>query len=179
MNERIVITFDTETTGFHAKARLVEVAAIRWRDGQELGRFHSLVNPGEPMPEGATRVNGITDEMLAGQPSASDVLALFHEFVDGADLVAHNASFDTRIIAYEYEVSPAALKPLASRTICTLDLSRRYLRLPNHKLVTVAQHFKLLDGPQEHRAMSDALLVGGVYWKLREHVAAQRGAVAL
>jgi DNA polymerase-3 subunit epsilon len=97
--ELVFVAFDLETTGLSPQLdRIVEIGAVKFVDGRETARFGSLVNPEMSMPPGAAAVNGITDQMLAGQPSLRDVLPDFLAFAEGAVLVAHNASFDLGFI---------------------------------------------------------------------------------
>lgn len=89
------VVFDLETTGLEPKReRIVEIGAVKFDRRGPVGRFSVLINPGIPMPPAASRVNGITDDMLAGQPSLDEVLPDFLRFVGQAPLIAHNAAFD-------------------------------------------------------------------------------------
>lgn len=169
-----VVAFDTETTGLHTGARLVEIAAVKFIQGREVKRLVSLVNPGVPIPYQATAIHGITDRMVRGQPRAAEVLEPFLAFIEGATLTAHYASFDLRILADE--LRRARLPMIENACVCTCELARRHLRdLWDHKLRTVARHLKLLNGRQEHRALGDALLAAGIYHKLVGNKAATTG----
>jgi DNA polymerase-3 subunit epsilon len=86
---------DIETTGLDPKVdRIVEFGAVKFDRMGLIIRYSVLMNPGIPMPEAALRVNGISDEMLAGKPPLEAVLPEFLRFVKDAVLVAHNAQFD-------------------------------------------------------------------------------------
>src|SRR5580698_4507970 len=77
------IAFDLETTGIVAGVdRVVEIGAVRFIDGQVEGVFSTLVDPQIPMPPGASRVNGITDDMLHGKPRIDELLEPFAEFCE-------------------------------------------------------------------------------------------------
>ncbi len=141
------------------------LAAVRYVDGREVDRFVSLVNPGVPIPEKATEVNGITDAMVSDAPVAADILPAFLAFVGCSKVVAHNSDFDLRILAYELAL--AELGMLDNAVVCTLRMSRQHLSLPSYRLGAVADHLGVaVDGA--HRALADARVAGGVYLKLIE-----------
>ena len=165
-----VVVFDNETTGLDRSARLVEIAAIRYHDGVEFDRFVTLVDPGVRIPYEATAVHGITDRMVKGSPKAAEVLKRFHEVIDGAVLVAHYAAFDLRIVNAELE--RVRLPLLSNRHVCTRNLARVHLDIYSFKLEEVARHLGVRKGPQQHRALGDALLAAAVFHKLQERVTA-------
>lgn len=157
------VVFDLETTGVSVvKDDIIEIAAIKVKNGQIVDTFDTLVNPDRPIPPGATRVNGITNEMVSSAPYLKDVLEDFLRFIDGFVLVGHNIqSFDMHFI------SNATVK-LYDKTvendfIDTLFMARRCLpELSNHKLVDLAAHFQINpDGA--HRALYDCMMNQKVY----------------
>jgi DNA polymerase III epsilon subunit-like protein len=100
-------------------------------------------------------------------PRASEVLRRFQKFIEGAVVMAHNASFDIRMINGELE--RARLPLLETAHMCTRNLARRLLPgLWDYKLSTVARKLGVAHGLQAHRALGDALLVGRVALKLLE-----------
>lgn len=170
------VAFDTETTGFNARGgRVVEIAGVKFTlDGKVHGAFQSLINPGMPIPYGAMRVHGITDEDVHGQPDARHVLSQFFSFLDGPDtvLVAHNAPFDINFL--RHEIARHDLRVPQNRVMDTLTLSRRYFRhLPNHRLATVARSLGLAI-ELEHRAFPDSLLVKGILTRVFKELEPQR-----
>lgn len=91
----VFVAFDLETTGLDARReRIVEIGAVKFDARGPVGRFSVLIDPGIPMPAEASRINGITDAMLAGKPKLDEVLPDFLRFIAGSTLVAHNAPFD-------------------------------------------------------------------------------------
>ncbi len=95
----VFVAFDLETTGLDPKKeRIVEIGAVKFDRRGPIGRFSVLINPGIPMPAEASKINGITDAMLAGKPSLDEVLPDFIRFIAGAALVAHNAPFDCSFV---------------------------------------------------------------------------------
>lgn len=97
--EKVFVAFDIETTGLSPSYdRIVELGGVKFRDGKVLEVFNELVDPEIPMPAEATKINGITQEMLAGKPKIAEVLGRFWAFAGDAVLVAHNAEFDTSFV---------------------------------------------------------------------------------
>lgn len=92
------VILDTETTGLHDAARIVEVAVLGM-DGTVL--FESLVNPGVPIPPEATAVHGITDEMVKDAPTFSDILVPLTGALINRKIVVYNRDFDKRRLALE------------------------------------------------------------------------------
>lgn len=146
--------FDVETTGLSPAYghRVCEVACLRARDGVELGRFESLVDPGRPISEGAFYVNRITAEMLEGAPPFGAVAGRLLDMMGGAVLVAHNAPFDLGFLAAELEI--ARLPPPEGPVVDTLTLARRAYRFASNSLAAVAYALGVETGPG-HRAMAD------------------------
>jgi DNA polymerase-3 subunit epsilon len=160
------IAFDLETTGtLPGVDQIVEVGAVLFDEmGSPETIFTTLINPGIAMPEAASRVNGITDEMLVGKPTISDVLDVFAEFCADEVMVAHNAAFDTQFLA-------AAIKKyetIAPRGVIldTLSIARKVLPgLANYKLGTLVQHLGISAGGF-HRAEEDAAYCGRLFHKM-------------
>lgn len=159
------VAFDTETTGLHFSSRLVELAGVKFRGREVLGTFETLVDPGEPIPPEATRVHGIRDSDVTGKPGAAGALQQFEAFVGDALLIAHNAPYDTGILATEY--ARLRRRPPDWRVLdsCTLAKSA-HLRTPDYKLPTLAAYFGLPGGA--HRALADSHCVHQVFLRCLE-----------
>lgn len=152
------VAFDLETTGLHPVwSKIIEIGAIRFRlDGREIGRFHSLVDPGVPIPEDATRVHGITDTMVLGQPSIAAAIASFTTFLGAGRvvLIAHNADFDRRFLASSSAIHGLSLP--STPVLDTLSLAQNLLPgSPNYRLTTLAAGLGRNVG-DAHRAIADA-----------------------
>jgi DNA polymerase-3 subunit epsilon len=156
LSEVEFVVVDLETTGGSpADSRITEIGAVRVRGGERLGTFHTLVDPGVPVPRTITRLTGIDDATLAGAPPIEWVLPSFAEFARGAVFVAHNATFDftflnVALVRLDYE-------PLPAPPVCTARLARRVVwpDVPNVRLQTLAQYFRTATRPS-HRALPDA-----------------------
>ncbi|HOI17974.1 MAG TPA: 3'-5' exonuclease [Geobacteraceae bacterium] len=121
------------------------------------------------IPRRASQVNEITDRMLEGYPGPEEVYPAFRDFIGGATLVAHNASFDIAFLAHEMGRLGMSL-PI--RYVCTLRLARMRLPgLPDHRLETVCRHYYggMPGGVSRHRALDDARLTARVWLALMEH----------
>ncbi len=161
------IAFDLETTGTLAGIdRICEIGAVKFVNGEPEDIYSTLVDPRMSIPEGASRVNGITDDMVEGKPFIEDCLESFTKFCGGDPLVAHNASFDFQFFLNDYknyeELAPSGY------VFDTLSLAKRIVPgLSNYRLGTVAQHLKFKFGTL-HRAHEDAELCGKVFAELMD-----------
>ncbi|WP_248405099.1 PolC-type DNA polymerase III [Butyrivibrio fibrisolvens] len=163
------IAFDTETTGFSAyNDRIIELGAVLFEDGKAVKSFGSLVNAGKRVPASATRVNNITNDMLAGSPKEDVVYPEFVEFLGDAItgdtiICAHNASFDMRFLSATFERLGIDAN---IKFVDTLALCKKYVTgICDHKQPTMAQHFNISQ-QDAHRAESDALVCGGIMAEL-------------
>ncbi len=176
-----VVVFDTETTGRDTgEDEIVEIAAARCGWNGISGEFHALIAPDRPVGESAA-VHGYSDEYLAahGRPAA-DVLAGFLDFCGGDVLAGHNLiGFDIPMV--EARLARCGLRmPYPIRAFDTLDISRRLVRLPSHRLADLAAHFALQAEPT-HQAVDDVRatveLLQRLGQRLREGAAARKEAI--
>ena len=159
---------DLETTGVApATCRITEVGAVRFTGGEQRGVFHTLVNPGAPIPPSITVLTGITHLMVVDAPSIEEVLPSLLEFIGDAVVVGHNIRFDMSFL------NSAAVSlgygRLANRTADTLALARRLVRseLRRLDLAALAAYFRSPVAPT-HRALDDARATAHVFWALLE-----------
>lgn len=163
------IAFDLETTGTVAGVdRIVEIGAVHFKNGQCIGMFSTLVDPLMPIPAGASAVNGITDDMLAGKPIISSLLESLTEFCGDRPMVAHNANFDAQFLIADYKLyefgAPRGL------ILDTLPMARKILPgLPNYRLGTLVQHLKIPSG-QFHRAEDDATACAKLFLEMYKRI---------
>jgi DNA polymerase III epsilon subunit family exonuclease len=162
------VVVDVETTGGSPTgASLTEVAAARYRGGELVGTYQTLVRPDERIPPFITALTGISDAMVADAPRIGAMLPSFLEFVGGSVLVGHNLRFDLSFL--DHALRSTGREPLANRTVDTLALARRLVRdvVDNCKLGTLAATLGLPHQPS-HRAMTDVLATGDLLHALLE-----------
>lgn len=149
------VAFDTETTGLEPRScRVVEIGGLRFDARGVSARFNTLVDPLVPMPPEVTRVNGITDAMLKGQPRHDVAIPDFLRFAGDAVLVAHNAPFDIAFV--NEELARLGMPPLKNKVVDTRILARdAFPGLPNYKLQDLAVRFGIT-AVDAHRAEDDA-----------------------
>lgn len=153
------VLLDTETANSRPPIRLVEIAAILV-DGDSAQEFESLIRPPVPIEPSTAAVHGITDAQVAGAPGAPAVLERLAPWLRGATVVAHNVSFDKRVVEAEYRLAGAA--PPSARWCCSLKAARRLLPgEPSHKLGDLAARLGVARSAA-HRALGDARTTLGV-----------------
>ncbi len=171
LNEVDFIVVDTETTGLRpGPDRVIEVAAMRLRDGKVIDTFQSIVNPGRHLPPFIVKFTGITQDMVDDAPAAQEILPTFFQFIDDATLVGHNLAFDLNFLTYEAR---------QLRLHCPLDgldtilLARRFLPgLKRFKLDMVAEHLKI-QATNRHRALGDVEVTAAVFLRILERAQQQ------
>jgi DNA polymerase-3 subunit epsilon len=153
------VVLDLETTGGspHETDGITEIGAVKIRGGEELGRFATLINPGQPIPPFITVLTGITTAMVTPAPRIEAVLPGLLEFLRSAVLVAHNAPYDVGFLKAACARHGYAWPH--PRVLDTAALARRVLtrdEVPNRKLGTLAGYLRTAHRPS-HRALDDAL----------------------
>ncbi|MDD4870467.1 MAG: 3'-5' exonuclease [Kiritimatiellae bacterium] len=149
------VAFDLETTGFSSLSdRIVEIAAIKFKNGVVVEGRKWLINPGIPIPESAVNVHGITDKMVRKCPSFKDTLPEFAAFIEKSILVAHNAEFDMRFIMAETQRNNFVFPE--NIVIDNLKLARRsFPDAGSYDLKSLADRLGIDEG-KSHRALSDS-----------------------
>lgn len=150
-----LIGFDTETTGkYPLTAEVCELAAVKWRGGEVVETFHSLLKPSKEMGSEVIAIHGITNAMVDEAPRMSEKIAEFRKFIEGGIVIAHHAPFDLGFLAVDLEKNGLTLP--AEPVICSSLLSRRlFPESKNHRLQTLIDFFGLTKGVA-HRATDDA-----------------------
>ena len=158
------VAFDLETTGLSARNdKIIEIGAVLIKDGKELDRFQTFVDPKQRLDRKIIELTGITDAMIAGAPTIDQVLPQFLEFVGDRVLVAHNADFDTAFVRAACSQLHIAYTLTSADT---LVLAQNMLpQLNKHKLDVVADALSLPDF-NHHRAADDALICGMIMSRL-------------
>lgn len=157
------VIFDLETTGISPNYdEVIEISALKVKGGEVVDEFNTLVNPGRKIPFGATKVNGITNAMVAEAPAFSHVLAEFLDFAEGLVLVGHNiARFDMKFIWRDAEQYFGEIPQ--NNYVDTLQVARKHLpKMDHHRLVDLAEHYGI--SPEgAHRALNDCYMNQKVY----------------
>jgi len=151
-----LVVFDFETTGLSPDLgdRSIEIGAVLIEEGVITRRFQQLMNPGIRIPLFIENLTGITNAMVRQSRSNSEVMAEFFSFIDGHNLVAHNASFDERFLRAEFK---RIKKSFTGGIACSLLASRRiFQQAPNHQLATLVEYKNLPNEGVFHRALADA-----------------------
>jgi DNA polymerase-3 subunit epsilon len=162
---------DLETTGtVPGESRILEVAAAKYRGGECLGTFQTLVNPGCGLPPFIVALTGITEALVVPAPAIDEVLPSLLEFIGGSVLVGHNLRFDTSFL--DADLIARGRPRLANARVDTLTLARRLVRdeVPDCRLSTLAARFRTVVRPT-HRALDDVLATAEVLHALFERAA--------
>ncbi len=162
------VVFDIETTGLSpVNCKIIEIGAVRIKNGEVLERYNTFVNPECPIPEEIVELTSITDNMVADARTIDVVLPEFFDFVGDRLLIAHNADFDTGFIR---AAAKALGIPFDTPYLDTVALSR-YLNteLKSHKLDGLAKHYGLGDF-NHHRACDDAEMLSYIFFKMTKQL---------
>jgi len=163
------VAFDLETTGLSSQNdRIIEIGAVRMKNGQELDRYQTFVNPEQTLERKIVELTGISDDMLQDAPKIEQVLPEFLKFVGDRVLVAHNADFDTGFI--RAECTRQGL-PYTFTSADTLILAQNLMpQLGKFKLDIVSNALSLPEF-NHHRAADDAVTCGMIMAKFMEQLA--------
>ena len=162
------VFLDTETTGLYAEQgdRIVEFACVEYDNRRDTGRrLQHYVNPGRNSHPDAVRVHGITDEFLADKPSFASVAAELLDFVAGADVVIHNASFDLSFLDAELaRLNLPRFAQHAARVTDSLQMARELFPGKGNSLDALCRRLEVDNSKRGlHGALIDADLLAQVY----------------
>ncbi len=162
------IVLDTETTGLSASLgdRVIEIGCIELLSRRvSENHFHRYVNPERKSEEGALRVHGLTDEFLADKPKFADIARPFLDYVQGAELIIHNADFDVEFLDLELErAGLGRLKDHVAGVIDTLALARELHPGRRNSLDALCERYAVSNAHRTlHGALLDARLLAEVY----------------
>jgi DNA polymerase-3 subunit epsilon len=162
------VFFDTETTGTSVRDghRIIEIGCIETIDFEKTGRtFHAHLNPEREIDEAATKVHGKTLEMLKNERKFYEIADEFISFVDGAELIAHNAGFD--ISFANYELSLASKPVLRNEITDSLMIARRFFPGQPASLDALCKRFEVDNSSRTlHGALLDADLLCDMFRKM-------------
>lgn len=165
------IFFDTETTGLNPESgdRVVDIGLVEMVNRQLTGRhLHFYLNPERDMPEEAFRVHGLSSEFLADKPKFAQIVEEFLAFIEGAELVAHNAAFDVGFINAELKrCGRAPLHECVDNVRDTLLMARDMFPGKANSLDALCRRLEVDNSNRGlHGAVKDAELLAEVYIRL-------------
>jgi DNA polymerase-3 subunit epsilon len=175
MNANSLIILDFETTGLSPNMgdRAIEIGAVKLENGKVTEQFQALMNPGRPVSSFIEDYTGITNEMLSKAAPCEEVMTEFADFIQGQNLVAHNASFDKRFLDNELQQISSNYD---GQFACSLLVSRRlYQSAPNHKLGTLINYKGIASSGSYHRALYDAQMTAKLWLTMIDDIAQQTG----
>ena len=168
MLDQTYVVFDFETTGFNAGGAdsIIEIGAVKIKDGMIIEKYDELINPGRPLPEKIVEVTNITDNMLADKDNEENAVKRFVEWFGDCPMVAHNAKFDVSFLEMAYR--KYNLGTFTNPVIDTLELSRTmdntYAR---HSLSALVKRYEVpWDESAHHRGDYDAEGTALVFYKM-------------
>ena len=166
------VSIDLETTGLLPKEdRIIEIAAIRFREGKEEAVYHTYLNPGRDLPKRITELTGITLQMLDDAPQFQDICQELLGFIGDDVLMAHHISFDfaflKRAVVNSVTTKWMKEKGFEKRGIDTLKIARAFLpELESRSLEALCKYYNI--SLNAHRAEEDARATALLYGRLWE-----------
>lgn len=153
------VILDTETTGLNPATgdRIIEIGCVEIIDRRLTDRtFHYYINPERDIDAGAFAVHGLSREFLSDKPVFGNIVEQLIEFVDGAEIVIHNAAFDLGFLDNEFALlKRPPFRGLASKIIDTLLDARQMFPGKRNSLDALCDRFNISN---EHRTLHGALL---------------------
>jgi len=163
------IILDTETTGLEPAQghRIIEIGCVELINRRPSGRtFQRYLNPERPIDPGAEAVHGLTTEFLANQPKFAEVAEQFVAFVQGAELIIHNAPFDVGFLDHEFGRLPPPQRLLTDlcAILDTLALARQLHPGQRNSLDALCKRYGVDNSNRDlHGALLDARILADVY----------------
>jgi DNA polymerase-3 subunit epsilon len=166
---------DIETTGMSPNYnKIIEISAIKVRNGKEVDNFSKLINPHENIPYFIRNLTGITNEMALNEgEELVDVLSSFKEFLEDDIIVGHNVNFDVNFLYSNY--MNELQEPLTNNFVDTLRISRKLLpNLDHHRLDDLTDYYGI-KARDKHRALNDCDLTNRVYKDMCKTIKSEYG----
>jgi DNA polymerase-3 subunit epsilon len=163
------VVLDTETTGLETEEghRILELGCVEIVDRKLTRRhFHHYVNPQRDIDDGALEVHGITREFLMDKPAFEEVWAEFLDFVRGAELVIHNATFDIAFLNNEMRLMAPEIGQITDycNVVDSLEIARRKHPGQKNSLDALCKRYNIDNSQRElHGALLDAEILADVY----------------
>lgn len=158
ISEQEFCIVDIETTGGTTNGQIIEIGAIKMKNGTEIGRFESFI-AAPIVPENITELTGIRASDLVGAPNLLNVLERFKIFLGTSVFIAHNVNFDYGFISHS--LNEIGLGILLNRKLCTIDLSRRTIASQKYGLGSLKELLGINN--THHRALNDAIAAAEIF----------------
>ena len=175
LEETEFVVFDTETTGFNAANgdSMIEIGAVKIKNGKITDKFDELINPGRHIPDRITAITDISDEMVSGCLNEEEATKKFLDWAGDAPMVAHNAKFDISFI--EMAMKKYKLGKFKNTVIDTLELSRALDQgFARHSLSALVKRYNVpFDEESHHRGDYDAEGTALVFYKMCKKLISQ------
>lgn len=154
--------FDLETTGTDKlKDRIIEIAIVKMLGNRSIGEYHTYINPGMPIPPGATAVHGITDDRVVDSPTFKELAADIHEFIKDSDLGGYNSnSFDIPMLYVELQRAGVAID---LKDIHFIDVCNIFRRKEERTLSAAYKFYTGGSHDNAHNAMDDVAATINVF----------------
>ena len=165
-----MVILDFETTGLSPNQgdRAIEIGAVRLVDGEVTEQFQQLMNPGRIISPFIEDYTGISNHMLKSASPCSEVMDNFIKFIDGDNLIAHNANFDKRFLDAELNQIDSGYP---GRFSCSLLLARRVFQdAPSYNLGKLISYLGIKSSSGYHRALFDAQMTAKLWSALIEEI---------
>ena len=169
-NRQIVL--DTETTGLEPSQghRIIEIGCVEMINRRLTGNnYHQYIHPDREIDEGALAVHGISNEFLADKPRFDDIIADFIDYIDGAELIIHNAPFDVGFMDHEFRLAGTQFGTTSDYCTVTdtLVMARKMRPGKKNNLDVLCNEFEVSNAHRElHGALLDAELLAEVYLRM-------------
>jgi len=165
-----VIVLDFETTGLSPEQgdRAIEIGAVKLVDGVVIDTFQQLMYPGKRIDSFIENYTGITNAMLKNARPCKEVMQDFAAYIEGFNLVAHNASFDGRFLEAEFR---RIKQKQQAEFACSMLIARRlYPDSHNHKLGTLVEYKNLPNDGVFHRALADSQMTAHLWMAMLDDI---------
>jgi len=162
-NDLEYVAFDVETTGFNKNDRIVEIGFVTFKNGKLLEEWSTLLNPQRDV--GKSNVHGITASMVSTAPLFEDIVNDIFRMINGRVLVAHQFSFDARMLAQE--LNRLEVEGDLGKGFCTLIASRNLLPGTGDSLAATCEALGIRT-VDAHSALGDARMTMQIFQHLLE-----------
>ena len=168
----MMVLIDIETTGTRAsRDRIIEIAALKVIDGQVIDQWTSLINPGCYLRSTITQLTGIDDAMLQKAPGFSDIANSLFAWLEGGELIAHNARFDYSFLRNEFKRAGLNYR---ARMLCTLRLSRQLAPCQKHHNLAALLNRYQISTPAQHRASHDVQSLWALWQRWQSRLSSEQ-----